>query len=940
MIAARSADEDDMSDSGQTALEARFERGAKFAGTLASLIGAVGLAGWTFEVEALKSVLPGLVTMKANTAFGLLFAGLSLRLQSVPQGSQRRRRLGRLFALGVVALGLLTLAEYLFRVDLGIDQLVFEAQPGELGTSHPGRMAPNTALGLVLTSTSLALLDAPVRWPRALSVWLAVIGLLLSLVAIAGYLYGARALYEVGGYTSMALHTSIALAVLAVGTLLSRPRRGPVAALAQNNRAGAAVRRLLPLIVATPVAMGFVVSLGERTQSFRTEFGLALMVTMCVVVLTFDALRNARTQGIAEGQSEQSLRDERFLFELDDSLRNLDDAASVLEVVSARVGAYLGVSRCFVAEIELASRRLTIARDYHAGLPSIAGARQLSAHNVQATVDASAGLTLVSEDTKADPKTAPDYAREYAPLDIRARVAVPFHREGKWVSTLVVSSHEPRVWKDREVSLVRKIAGRVWLRVERLRAEAALRESEERFRALVDASAQIVWSTPGKGEARVDSPSWREFTGQTREQSAGSGWLDALHPEDRDGAAKLWREAVDKDRPFETEYRIWHKGGSWRATTTRAVPLHNPDGSVREWVCMSIDVTERRAAEEASRRADKLLERSRFFELSLDLVCIANMHGHFLELNPQFTATLGYAREEFLTRPFIDFVHPDDRTATLREVEKLAQGQRTLDFTNRYRCKDGTERSLQWRAAPTDAGLIYAIARDVTEELSRTRRLAANLKEREVLLQEVHHRVKNNLFVIASLIEMQIRQVSDASAHKALEECQSRVYSIALIHESLHQSRDYSSIPLFEYVRDLGSNVFDVTGVSPDSVALNLKVEPLTLALGVDKAVPCGLILNELITNALKHAFRSGRQGTVEVELCRTSESEVRLSVADDGDGLPGDFDVRKAKSLGMQLVSALVEQLDGKLEIARGGGVSFSVTFPASAAALPPSAV
>jgi PAS domain S-box-containing protein len=920
-----------MSDSEQTELEERFARGAKFAGTLAVLIGAVGLAGWTFDVEALKSVLPGLVTMKANTAFGLLFAGLSLRLQSLPRGSQRRLTLGRLVALGIFALGLLTLGEYFFHVDLGIDQLVFEAPPGELGTSHPGRMAPNTALGFVLIGASLALLDALLGFLRSVSVWLSVICLLLSLVAIAGYFYGARALYEVGGYTSMALHTSIGLAVLAAGTLLSRPRRWPVAALAQNNRAGAAVRRLLPLIVATPVAMGFVVSLGERTQSFRTEFGLALMVTMCVVVLTFDALRNARTQGIAEGQSEQSLRDERFLFDLDDSLRSLDEATSVLELVSARLGAYLGVSRCFVAEVELANRRLTITGDYHAGLPSIAGARQLSAHNVQATVDASAGLTLVSEDTKTDPKTAPNYAREYAPLDIRARVAVPFHREGKWVSTLVVSSHEPRVWEHREISLVRKIAGRVWLRVERLRAEAALRESEERFRALVDASAQIVWSTPGKGEVRIDSPSWRDFTGQTREQSADGGWLDVLHPEDREGAAKRWREAVDEDRPFETDYRIWHKGGSWRSTTTRAVPLHDPDGSVREWVCMSVDVTERRAAEAASRRADKLLERSRFFELSLDFVCIANMQGRFLELNPQFTATLGYDLEELLARPFIDFVHADDQAATSREVEKLALGQRTLDFTNRYRCKDGTYRSLQWRAAPTDAGLIYAIARDVTEELSRTRSLAANLKEREVLLQEVHHRVKNNLFVIASLIDMQIRQVSDASAHKALEECQSRVYSIALIHESLHQSRDYSSIPLFEYVRDLSSNVFDVTGVSPDSVTLNLKVEPLALALGVDKAVPCGLILNELITNALKHAFRSGHPGTVEVELCRTSESEVRLSVADDGDGLPSDFDVRKSKSLGMQLVSALVEQLDGKLEIVRRGGVSFSVTFPAS---------
>jgi two-component sensor histidine kinase len=192
--------------------------------------------------------------------------------------------------------------------------------------------------------------------------------------------------------------------------------------------------------------------------------------------------------------------------------------------------------------------------------------------------------------------------------------------------------------------------------------------------------------------------------------------------------------------------------------------------------------------------------------------------------------------------------------------------------------------------------------------------------------------VKNNLFVIASLIEMQIRQVSDPSARTALEECQSRVHSIALIHASLHQTRDYASITLFEYARDLAANVFDVTGVSHENVALNLHVEPRTLVLGVDKAVPCGLILNELINNSLKHAFPGGRHGKVEVELRRVTESEVRLSVADDGVGLPFDFDVRTSKSLGMQLVSALVEQLDGKLEIGRREGASFGVTFPAGA--------
>jgi two-component sensor histidine kinase len=206
----------------------------------------------------------------------------------------------------------------------------------------------------------------------------------------------------------------------------------------------------------------------------------------------------------------------------------------------------------------------------------------------------------------------------------------------------------------------------------------------------------------------------------------------------------------------------------------------------------------------------------------------------------------------------------------------------------------------------------------------------SELKEREAMLQEIHHRVKNNLQVISSLINMQVRRLSDASSRLALQECQSRVQTMALIHEMLYQSKNYSSVQFSEYTRSLAANIFQATGVSPTTVALDLSIEALSLA--VDKAIPCGLILNELITNALKHAFPNERGGVVHVKLAKVSDREILLSVTDDGIGLPTSFDMETSNSLGMQLVSTLVEQLEGHLEITRSGGTAFSVTFSAAA--------
>jgi two-component sensor histidine kinase/CHASE1-domain containing sensor protein len=208
----------------------------------------------------------------------------------------------------------------------------------------------------------------------------------------------------------------------------------------------------------------------------------------------------------------------------------------------------------------------------------------------------------------------------------------------------------------------------------------------------------------------------------------------------------------------------------------------------------------------------------------------------------------------------------------------------------------------------------------------RTAQLRDALKEKETLLQEIHHRVKNNLQVVSSLINIQQRKLGPGASRQALQECQTRVQAIALIHDQLYQSRDFSRVPFSQYAKDLAANVFHAAGVSS---GVKLEVEVEEVALGVDKAIPCGLILNELVTNALKHAFPHERPGTVRVQLGRTAADSVRLVVSDDGVGLPADLDIRHSDTLGMQLVCTLAEQLAAKLQALRAArGTQFELVF------------
>jgi len=197
------------------------------------------------------------------------------------------------------------------------------------------------------------------------------------------------------------------------------------------------------------------------------------------------------------------------------------------------------------------------------------------------------------------------------------------------------------------------------------------------------------------------------------------------------------------------------------------------------------------------------------------------------------------------------------------------------------------------------------------------------------LLREIHHRVKNNLQVVSSLLNLQSGRIVDESARALFADSQARVRSIAMLHEKLYRSGDLARVEMDTYLSDLVSELRRSRGLG---VTLDVTVDGGGISLEIDAAVPCGLIVNELVTNALKHAFLPGARGKLTVGLRRLGAGRLELSVEDDGVGLPAQVDPKKSSSLGMELVHTLTDQLSGTLEIRREPCTAFVVSFPGGA--------
>ncbi|MBD0386910.1 MAG: PAS domain S-box protein [Nostoc sp. C3-bin3] len=518
---------------------------------------------------------------------------------------------------------------------------------------------------------------------------------------------------------------------------------------------------------------------------------------------------------------------------------------------------------------------------------------------------------------------------------------------------------------------------------ERIRTEEVLRESEQRWQLALRGNNDGIWDWNVKTNEVFFSARWKEMLGY--EDHEISNHLDErltrVHPDDLNWVTQAVQDHFAQKTPFYiAEYRVICKDGTYKWILDRGQALWDENGNVVRMAGSHTDITGRKQVEEAlssllhqlenkveQRTAElkrinqslqaEISERQRIeqalreseqrFRAAFHQAAVGIAHvdidGRWLLVNQRLCDIVGYTLEELQLLTFQDITHPDDLNADLKYVDQvLADKIQTYSMEKRYFCKDS---STVWvnltvslmREPSGEPKYFIAVVEDISERQAAQReskqweeQIKASLLEKEVLLKEIYHRVKNNLQVISSLLSLQSAYIKDKDDLVIFKQSQQRIASMALVHEKLYQSQDLAKIDFGEYIRDLVASLFSAYEVDEDAIALTINIDE-QLFLGLDTAIPCSLIIHELVSNSLKYAFTTDINGRIYIGIKKNHDHQVTLVVSDNGIGLPSNFNFKNMASLGWQLVDALTNQLGGNLHIIGASGVQCHMVFTLS---------
>jgi PAS domain S-box-containing protein len=460
---------------------------------------------------------------------------------------------------------------------------------------------------------------------------------------------------------------------------------------------------------------------------------------------------------------------------------------------------------------------------------------------------------------------------------------------------------------------------------ERRKAEEALKESEERYRALFTNEVDAISIFEIETRKIIDvNDAYLKMYGYTRED------VLKLTTDDISAEVEVTKEAIKKSSisgtVFIPERRHRKKDGTVIYVDLSAGPFIWKGRKLMYAIVR--DITERKKADE------RLSLQAQMIDLLKDSLVSTDMDGFVKTWSRGAEALHGYTAFEAIGK-HVSFVLPPEEHDHLQETIKRLKENTQYETEFKMLKKSGEflyailSTSMIYDEKGTPTGMLgYAI--DVTQRKQMEEDLRHALEDKDVLMREIHHRTKNNMAVIQSLLSLQSGQVKDKDALSSLNESAYRVKTLSMIHESLYSTGDLSSINIKEYLQSLSTDLFQGFGIEPSRIELNMDVPDIQM--DVDQVVPVGLIVNELLTNALKYAFPEGRGGDVFVELQENVDKTFTLTVADSGIGLPEDFDITKAETLGLRLVSSLSAQIRGRLNVSGDKGSTFRITFKKSA--------
>lgn len=431
-------------------------------------------------------------------------------------------------------------------------------------------------------------------------------------------------------------------------------------------------------------------------------------------------------------------------------------------------------------------------------------------------------------------------------------------------------------------------------------------------------------------QIKIWSPRAQKLFGYTEQEVMGLspldlGFLDAnTRREIKEKMDELLQTGHSSNR-IETYVRT--KSGQFLFVELYNSAMLDETGQLISAVSFAHDITERKKTEKRIHKNEALL--SQLFKNSPIGIVRLNKRDSIIDINRSFEQLFGYSLDEIRGRTINSLIVPDGEQDQADQISRLTHAGKSSQTEAIRIHKDGTEVPVLVAGVPVTVGdetiAIYGMYVDLTERKQAEEEIRRSLKEKETLLAEIHHRVKNNLALVSGLLELQVYNSRNDEVKDALRYSQSRIMSMAMVHERLYQSDTLSELNCLEFINKLAESISETHYTREKNIELELNAD--SFELNVTQAVPLGLILNELLVNAYKHAFQNADEGLISVELTKCDEN-VCLRVSDNGKGFPDNLNTEATKSLGMTLINTLTKQLKGTLTMNNENGSFFEIKF------------
>ncbi len=516
-------------------------------------------------------------------------------------------------------------------------------------------------------------------------------------------------------------------------------------------------------------------------------------------------------------------------------------------------------------------------------------------------------------------------------LQVRAKIAVPIvQQDTLWGLLIAHQCDRPRTWQPWEIHLLEQLATQLAIAIQQSEIYNQLQLSEERLKLALESTEDGLWDWDTVTDDCYFSPRWLNMLGYDACEIAQhiSAWETLVHPEDKERVmAEIQRHKQGETPMYEVEYRLQRKTGEWCWILERGkVVARSEEGQALRMVGTTIDITERLKV-----RAE-LRQQLAAVESSVDGIAILNDRGEYIYLNKAHVELFGYeSASDLIGQTWHQLYYPDEIARFEGDIFPLVQKNGKWRGEAIAKKRDGSTFAQEISLTEIEGVGQICVCWDITPRKLAEEQLKASLQEKELLLKEVHHRVKNNLQVVSSIFALQSQYITDPNILAVLEDSQNRIGAMALIHEKLYQSHSLAKIDFADYIKNLANNLFSSYNINEKRIRAKLCVE--NAFLNLDTAIPCGLLINELVSNSLKHAFPGARSGEISgeitIDFSLVADGQLRLSVRDNGVGLPEGFESHSPNSLGLRLIRALTRQLRGQLEIHNKEGAVFQITFP-----------